>query len=99
MNLRLSKVLIETAGLPCLLQFPNCLDSSLLQLFGEFLKPELRGCGLEADYSNSNICNLLISATAGVNFSLDDCLVVVLVTCSLVNKLFVSRFSHVSFLS
>lgn len=41
MNLRLSKVLIKTAALPCLLQFPNCLDSSLLQLFGEFLKLEL----------------------------------------------------------
>lgn len=97
MVLRLSKALIKTAALPCLLQFPNRLDSSLLQLFGEFLRLELRGCGLEANYPNCNICKLLISATAGVNFSLDGCPAVVLVTCSLVNKLFVSWFSHVSF--
>lgn len=97
MVLRLSKAIIKTAALPFLLQLPNCLDSSFLQLFGEFLRFELQGCGLEADYPNCNICKILISATAGVNFSLDDCPAVVLVTSSLVNKLFVSCLSHVSF--
>lgn len=68
MVLGLSKLLIKTAALPCLLQFPNCLKSSLLQLFGEFSGLELRGCELEVDYPNCNICKLLISAAAGVSF-------------------------------
>lgn len=97
MVLRLSKALIKTAALPYLLRLPNCLDSSLLQLSCKFLRHELRFCGLETDYLNCNICKLLISATAGVNFSPDNYPSVVLVTRNLVNKLFVSWFSSVSF--
>lgn len=57
MVLKLSKALIKTAALPCFLQFPNCLDSSLFQLFGEFLRLKLRGCGLETDYQNTTSVN------------------------------------------